>query len=140
MKLFLDTGCLVALHNKDDEHHEEAEELFKQISSGSLQVSKLYCSDYVLDESITTCYARTHSRKLAIQLGRAVIESKSIVVLKVDDGCFNQSWTIFRDKYQDLPLSFTDCTSYVLTQLHGVHNILTFDTDFDALGLNRIPK
>jgi len=140
LKLFLDTGSLVALHNKEDEHHEEASQLFEQIGSGSLKITKLYCSDYVLDESITTCYARTRSRKAAVQLGTAVLESKSIVLLRVDDKAFDQSWELFRDKYQDLALSFTDCTTYILSQLHNIPNIFSFDSDFEALGLNLFPK
>jgi len=139
LKLFLDTGALVALHNKTDEHHESAETLFRDISDGTLKITKLYCSDYVLDEALTTCYARTRSRKAAIELGKAVLESKSIAVIKLDPDAINEAWRIFSEKFLDVPLSFTDCTTYVLTQVHSIPNIFSFDTDFDVLGLNRIP-
>lgn len=78
--------------------------------------------------------------KVAVQLGTSVLESRSIVLLSLDDNSFNQSWSVFRDRYQDLPLSFIDCTSYVLLQLHNITNTFSFNKDFDALGLNRIPK
>ncbi|MGI0078483.1 MAG: type II toxin-antitoxin system VapC family toxin [Nitrososphaerales archaeon] len=140
MKLFLDTGALVALHNKADEHHVEAQNLFAEISSGKLDVTKLYCSDYVLDESITTCYARTRSRAAAIQLGEAVLKSKSIVLLSLDTNTFNDTWRIFSEKFRNVPLSFTDCSTYVLAKTHSIPTVFTFDRDFDATGLSRIPR
>ncbi|HKW05894.1 MAG TPA: PIN domain-containing protein [Nitrososphaerales archaeon] len=140
MKLFLDTGSLVALHNVDDEHHAEATAIFHEIASGRARVSKLYCSDYVLDESVATCFARTHNRRSAILLGRSILESESIVLLRIDPDAFNQSWTLFRDKFHDIPLSFTDCTTYILMKLNGIANVFSFDSDFDALGLERTPK
>jgi len=141
LKLFLDTGALVALHNKGDEHYEEARELFKEISSGSsIKITKLFCSDYVIDEAVTTCYARTRNRKAAVELGLAVIQSRSIVLLKVDGTHFNEAWRVFSERFQDVQLSFTDCTTYVLMQANNISAILSFDKDFDALGMNRIPK
>ncbi len=140
MKLFLDTGALVALHNKADDHHDEAEKLFSDIGAGRLRVTKLYTSDYILDESVTTCYGRTRSRKAAIQLGQAILQSKSIAILKIDATMINEAWKVFSEKLQDIPLSFTDCTTYVLTQTHSILSIFTFDRDFDALGLSRIPR
>ncbi len=129
----------MALHNKDDEHHLEAKSFSRDIASGRLKVAKLYCSDYVLDESITTCYARTGSRKLAIELGRAVLESKSIVMLEVSHSAFQESWRLFKEKFLNIRLSFTDCTTYILTQNNSVSSVFTFDKDFDDLGLSRVP-
>ena len=140
MKVFLDTGALVAFHNRDDEHHDAAAALFGEIARGRLKVTKLYCSDYVLDEAVTACYARTHSRKRAIELGHAVLASKSVVLLSVDHAGFEEAWRVFSQRFLDVPLSFTDCTTYVLTQAHLIPTVFTFDRDFDALGLNRIPR
>lgn len=140
MRLFLDTGAIVALHNKDDEHHAETKKLFDRIAAGELSVTKLYSSDYILDESITTCYARTANRKLATELGRALLESKSIIMLKVDQAMLEEAWRVFSQRFLDVPLSFTDCTTYALVQAHSIPHIFSFDSDFDKLGLNRVPK
>jgi predicted nucleic acid-binding protein len=138
LKLFLDTGALVARYNKDDEHHKEAVDLFSGIAEGKIGVSKLYCSDYIVDESLTTCYARTRDRKVATELGEAVLGSRSIVLLKVDELVFGAAWKMFREKYQDVRLSFTDCTTSVLLERHGIRNIFSFDRDFEILGFTRL--
>lgn len=140
MRLFLDTGAIVALHNRDDEHHTEAKELFDRIAAGELSVTKLYTSDYILDESITTCYARTANRKVATELGRALLESKSIVMLRVDETILQGAWRVFSESFLDVPLSFTDCTTYTLSQTHSIPHVFTFDSDFDKLGLHRLPE
>lgn len=97
----------------------------------------MYCSDYILDEAITTCYSRTRRRKSAVELGRTVLDSKSIVMLEVNKAVFNEAWRIFSGKFLDIPLSFTDCTTYVLMRNNSISTIFTFDKEFDGLGFNR---
>ncbi|MCL4519046.1 MAG: PIN domain-containing protein [Thaumarchaeota archaeon] len=93
----------------------------------------------MLDESITTCYSRTHNRKTAIELGHAVLTSKSIVILSVDKSIFEEAWQIFSEKFHDTALSFTDCTTYALIRAQSIQSVFSFDRDFDKLGVNRIP-
>jgi predicted nucleic acid-binding protein len=108
--------------------------------SPSIKVTKLFCSDYVVDEAVTTCYARTRSRRAAVELGGAIMQSKSIILLRVNGNQFSEAFQVFSERYQDVRLSFTDCTTYVLMQSNNITGIFSFDKDFDALGMNRIPK
>ena len=133
----------MALHNKSDDHHEEAKDIFQEIGStcsASIKVTKLFCSDYVVDEAVTTCYARTKNRKAAVELGSAVTQSKSIVLLRVGEAQFSEAFQVFSERFQDVRLSFTDCTTFVLMQTNNIAGIFSFDSDFDSLGMNRIPK
>lgn len=138
MKLFIDSGPFIARHNKDDEYHRETVEAFSKIASGELPYTKLYCSDYIVDEAVTTCRMRTHSHKAAVELGDAILTSKSIVVLKVDENTFLESWKLFKD-FKELDLSLTDCTSIRLARKQGILDIFSFDEEFDAFGFHRIP-
>lgn len=138
MRLFIDSGALVARHNRDDEHHQEAVDLFDNIASGKLPYMKMYCSDYIADEAITTCRVRTRSHRSAVELGEAILTSKSIVVLRVDEAVFQEAWDLFK-RLEDLELSFTDCTTASLARKHGILDIFTFDRAFDALGFHRVP-
>ena len=54
-----DSESFVARHNKDDEYHTETVEVFSKIASGELPYTTLYCSDYIVDEAVTTCRMRT---------------------------------------------------------------------------------
>jgi len=138
MRLFLDTSALVARHNKQDVHHDEAVSTFNEIGTKRLEVSKLYCSDFVFDESVTACRMRTKRHDLAVELGEAVLTSKSIIVLQVDAETLKEAWEIFK-RHKAIPLSFTDCTTVALARKNGIFNIFTFDEEFDAVGLHRIP-
>lgn len=138
MKLFLDSSALIALHNRDDEHHQESTQVFESIAAGRLKFSKLYCSDYIIDEAVTACRARTRSLKLAVELGDAILQSKSIITLNISKEIFMESWELFK-LYRDIPLSFTDCTTAILAKRTGISIIFTFDKDFERLGFERIP-
>ncbi|MEM3381815.1 MAG: PIN domain-containing protein [Candidatus Bathyarchaeia archaeon] len=138
MKLFIDSGPFIARHNRDDRYHKETLEIFNKIASWELPYTKLYCSDYIVDEAVTTCRMRTRSHKAAVELGEAILTSKSIVILKVDENTFTESWKLFKD-FKELDLSLTDCTSIRLAQKQGIHEIFTFDKEFDVFGLHRIP-
>lgn len=136
MRLFIDTGPLVARYNKDDIHHEEATRTFNEIFSGTTQYTKLYTSDYIVDESITACRSRTRSHKYASDLGESIIGSKSIVLLRVDQRMFSEAWELFRER-AEVDLSFTDCTSAVLAKSHGIIDVYTYDRkDFEPLGFH----
>lgn len=126
MKLFLDTGPIVAYYNKRDRDHPTALESFEKISESSTPYTKLYTSDYVLDEAITNCRARTRNHKLSVQLGTDIFSSKTIVLLKVDEDALQRSWDLYKQR-SDVEFSFTDCTIASLCKTHGINTIFTFD-------------
>ncbi|TMI67590.1 type II toxin-antitoxin system VapC family toxin [Candidatus Bathyarchaeota archaeon] len=140
MRLFIDTGPIVARHNKEDYHHNQANATLDKIASGKTSYTKLYTSDYIIDESITVCRSRTHSHAQAIDLGEAILHSKSIVLLKVEERIFSRAWELFKER-KEVELSFTDCTSATLAKTNGIIDIYTYDRhDFRALGFNTISE
>ncbi len=42
-------------------------------------------------------------------------------------------------RYRDSAISYTDCSSKVLMEHHGIATIFSFDEDFEVMGLARIP-
>jgi predicted nucleic acid-binding protein len=126
MAVFIDTGIFVALHNADDEFHLRSKELMKQALKGDF--GRIFTSDYIIDEAITTALVRTKRLDLAHDLGRFIIESPRITKLWVGEDVFQLAWkkfSIFKDK----PLSFTDCTSIAIVE----SKIMSFDSGFDGL-------
>jgi len=85
----------------------------RKIESGEAAVTRLYTSDYVIDEVVTTIFARTGSLELTKEYGQAIIESKAIERLAVDEETFLQSWEFFK-RMGNIGLSFTDSTSAIL--------------------------
>ncbi len=80
-----------------------------------------------------------NSHKLAVELGTMIFSSESIALLKVDAEVLGESWELFKQR-REIHLSFTDCTTAVLARHHGIADILTYDSDFQALGFVVLPK
>ena len=130
MAIFVDTGIFVALHNADDEFHQKSKELMKQALKGDF--GRIFTSDYVIDEAITTALVRTKKHDLAQDLGRFIIESPRITKLWVGEDSFELAWKKF-SVFKDKPLSFTDCTSLAIIEAKGIKQIMSFDGGFDGL-------
>jgi len=132
MAVFIDTGVFVALRNADDEFHASSKELMKRALLGEL--GRIYTSDYVVDEAVTTALVRTKRHDLVVDLGRYILESPRITKVRVEEDCFLKAWEKFR-AFRDKPLSFTDCTSLALIEKRGIKQIMSFDCGFDGLVL-----
>jgi hypothetical protein len=130
MTVFVDTGVFVALHNADDDFHSRSRELMKQALKGDF--GRIFTSDYVIDEAVTTALVRTRKHDLALDLGRFIIESPRITKVWVEEDSFEAAWKKF-GVFKDKPLSFTDCTSIALIELKGIKQIMSFDSGFDGL-------
>jgi uncharacterized protein len=130
MAVFVDTGIFVALHNADDDFHSRSKELMKQALKSDF--GRIFTSDYVIDEAITTALVRTKKHDLALDLGRFIIESPRITKVWVGEDSFEAAWKKF-SMFKDKPLSFTDCTSIAIIEAKGIKQIMSFDRGFDGL-------
>ncbi len=138
MKVFIDTGGFIARYHSKDEHHDNAMDYLQKIESREADVRKLYTSDYVIDETITTIFARTTSFEVAKKCGEAIITSKAVERLLINEETFRQAWEFFKAR-GDIGLSFTDATSMVLVRKKGIDAVFTFDSHFAKLGLLMVP-
>jgi predicted nucleic acid-binding protein len=133
MPIFVDTGFWIALKNKDDDFHSEAESIWKRVVSGEL--SELYTTDYILDEAIT--HARTHKNwgtwARGQEVGEMILNSDKVRVIHVEEKDCSEGWVIYQ-KYQDKELSFTDCVSMAVMDRLGVTELLGFDGGFEKVG------
>ena len=130
MAVLIDTCIFVALHNANDNHHQRSKELIKNALIGNF--GRIYTSEYIVDEAITTAMVRTKKHEIAVDLGTYIIESPRIIKLVVDQDTFKVAWAKFK-AYEDKGLSFTDCTSIALTEKYGIKQIMSFDCGFDGL-------
>ena len=68
-----DTGIFVALRNANDDFHGRSKELMKRALKS--EFGRVFTSDYIVDEAVTTALVRTKKLDLAVDLGEYVIES-----------------------------------------------------------------
>jgi len=130
MTIFIDTGIFIALRNADDEQHQRSKELMKKALKA--EYGRIYTSDYIIDEAVTTALVRTRRRDLAVDVGKYIIESPRITKLWTNREIFELAWQKF-EAFKDKPLSFTDCTTLAHMQRNQIKQILSFDSGFDGL-------
>ena len=138
MRIFIDTSAFIARYHSRDNRHDDATDYLSKIQSGEAGVTKLFTSDYVIDEVVTTIFARTGSFELTKKYGQTLIESRLIDRLRVDEETLNQSWEFFK-RMGEIGLSFTDSTSAVLMKKKEINTVFTFDEHFKKIGLNVVP-
>jgi predicted nucleic acid-binding protein len=130
MAVFIDTGIFVALRNADDELHTRSKELMKKALKA--EFGRIYTSDYVVDEAITTALVRTRRHDLATDIGKYIIESPRITKLWTTENIFENAWRKLKT-LRDKPLSFTDCITLAQAETNNIKQILSFDSGFDGL-------
>lgn len=134
MNIFVDTAGLVALADRSDNHHRRARGFLRSLD---LAKGSLVTSDYILDETITKLRF-TIGQALTLQFIQAILDSQLYTIVGVDEDVRRLAWEWFR-KYHDKPLSFTDCTSFVIMKTLKLDTAFTFDQDFSILGFNALP-
>jgi len=130
MTIFIDTGIFIALRNADDEQHQRSKELMKKALKA--EYGRIYTSDYIVDEAVTTALVRTRRHDLAVDVGKYILESPRITKLWTTREIFELAWQKFK-ALKDKPLSFTDCTTLAHIQKNQIKKILSFDSGFDGL-------
>ncbi|MDH5811928.1 MAG: type II toxin-antitoxin system VapC family toxin [Candidatus Methanomethylicaceae archaeon] len=130
MAVFIDTGVFVALRNADDENHEKSKELMRRALKA--EFGRIYTSDYVIDEALTTALVRTRRLDLAVDIGRYIMESPRITKLWTTKEVFEIAWQKFM-VLKDKTLSFTDCTTLAHMEKNGINQVLSFDSGFDGI-------
>ena len=59
-------------------------------------LGRIYTSDYIIDEAVTTALVRTKKHDIAVDLGTYIIESPRIIKLIVDQDTFKVAWAKFK--------------------------------------------
>ena len=137
MKLFIDTGPLVAGTYRTDPRHRESVDVFRRISDRTLPYRLLFTSNYVVDETLTRLlYEAGHPA--AVQGLHLLRGSTVLRIVHVTQDDEQRADEIFL-KYTDHRVSYTDCTSVAVMERLGIDTVFSFDRDFETMGRSRIP-
>lgn len=129
MRLFVDTSAWLALSDKGDQHHGDAQSRISRIKKEKIE---MITSSYVFDEAVTIIRYRV-SHATAVTFGETLMSSSIVTVADISDEDRFRAWTLFR-KYSDKTLSFTDCTSFVLMKTFELQKAFAFDDHFKQVG------
>jgi len=90
MAVFIDTSIFVALRNADDENHPRSRELMRRTLKG--EFGRIYTSDYIIEEAVTTALVRTGRHDLAADNGEYIVQWPRITKLRIAREDFDEAW------------------------------------------------
>ncbi len=125
--IFADTSFIVALLRINDEIHARALELLPKIRE------RVVISDHVLAE-LVTFLAYRDGNAVAYSCAKKLLESEILIVQVVNEDIL-PALKLVR-KYGKL--SMCDALSAVVMKNLGIGKALSFDSDFDRLGFERV--
>jgi len=130
MAVFLDTGFLLAVKNKDDKNFQTAQSWMRRFLKN--EFGEIYTSTLVFNELVTLALIRIKLPDFATNLGNYILKSKRIKLISLTDADFKNSWEIFQ-KYKNKRLSFTDSTILTHCKRLNCNFLATFDNHFKGL-------
>ena len=125
MSILVDTSFFIAYSNIRDKNYRRSREIAKDIFSG--KYGQAIVTDYIFDETITTCLYRINRILEVEKLGDYILGSE-IELFQINSELFREAWFLFK-KYH---YSFTDCVSVTFSKKYHVKYIATFDHHFDS--------
>ncbi len=128
--VFLDTGFILAVKNRDDKHHKSAQSWMQRFLKN--EFGQVLTSHYVFDELVTLALVRLEREDLAKNAGDYLLKSPRISLINVSCDDFNRACDLFQ-QYMQQGLSFTDCS--ILAQCERLHCnfVATFKAHFKGL-------
>jgi predicted nucleic acid-binding protein len=129
--IFIDTCAFLARYLVKDQHHKNALKKWSKLQKSN---SKMYTSNFVLDEMITLL-GRWVGADFAIQKAYSIYHSESFVILRPDETDEFLALGLCK-KFSDKRISFTDCISFSLMKRHKIENVFSFDRHFTDAGFS----
>lgn len=127
--IFVDTGYWIALIHPDDDLHEQALLITKQVLPAELVTTEL-----VLNE-LLNAFSRRGAifREAAVNLIDALQEDETVEIIPQDMELFNAALELYRQR-PDQAWSHTDCASFHLMRERNILEALAYDRHFEQAG------
>lgn len=130
--IFVDTSFWVALRNRADRRHADAQALLARHADAALATS-----NQVLGET-WTYLRRKAGHRSAVGFLDGVTRSPRVQVLSVEPAQEEEAWRWLR-RHDERSYSFVDATSFALMRARRIRQALAFDGDFAAAGFEELP-
>ena len=128
-RLFVDSGAWIALRSRRDQHHVEADRLFRAALSRRIQ---LFTTNLVIAETHRLTLFRAGLQPALRALER-LDASKGLTIhfATSDDHAGARRWL---QRLAPRPITYTDAVSFAVMELSRCRHVLGFDHDFAAAG------
>ena len=128
-KLFVDSGAWIALRSRRDQHHAEADRLFRGALARKIG---LLTTNLVIAEAHRVTLFRAGLQAALHALER--IDASPSVTLHcatADDHAAARRWL---ERLRPRPVTYTDAVSFAVMETNRCHHVLGFDQDFAVAG------
>lgn len=122
----VDTSAFYALADADDEHHPEAQEIYRRLRQEGFRV---FTTNFVVAETHALLLARLGPGRAREWLARLAL---AVWQVTRQDGERGKAIVL---KYTDKDFSYCDAVSFAVMEGLGVSKAFTFDTHFRQYGL-----
>lgn len=130
--IFVDSAIWDAAQNQRDENYDLARGILRDVASGSHGATVV--TDYIIDEVLTWINEKV-DHSTAVEMSERFFEGSDIELVKVDWAVIHRARELFTEGAY---LSFTDATTAIVMDAHGIEKIATFDSDFKKLGFETV--
>jgi len=132
--IYIDTGALIALSDRNDKNHKRAVLYFKTtVKRGVIFV----LGKHVVIEYIDGVAKRINKKK-AIQELNSIIGSELLLIEWENKKDWVQAIEYFK-RYKDQRIDLTDCLSFSIMERMNLNTAFTFDSDFQTHGFRMVP-
>lgn len=129
---FTDTLFIIALINRRDQYHEQADEL-----SLLYDGQPLLTTDAVLLE-VGNAMARAFKAEAA-EVIESFLTSTDVTVVRLTPELFDRAFALYKS-HQDKEWGRVDCISFIVMQDAGATDALTFDRHFAQAGFRALMR
>lgn len=130
--LFLDTGFVIALLNRKDQHHEKAKALYKDIF---LHANRACTTEAVLVE-IGNSLSANHRQKAASFISQCY-DTVGISVVNISTDLLQRAIALYSFR-KDKTWGLTDCISFIVMEEKNITAALTPDKHFEQAGFRAL--
>ncbi len=127
--IFVDSSSWIALFSRRDQHHDEADRVFRTIVASK---QRLFTTNLVLAEIHRLLLYRAGSSAAIAALEK--IEASPLVRIEFATAKNHQSATNWLKKLNKLSISYTDAISFSIMEAAGCREALSYDHHFRGAG------
>ena len=135
MKLFVDTGAMMALNALGDPYHARAVAFLRGLPAGT----RLATSNLVFAETVTLMAAR-YGQDASVRFADGFLSSRLWSVVHYADEALDRAAVATMRRFRDKALSFTDAAVIATVKAEGLDGVFGFDEDFRRCGVALYPE
>jgi uncharacterized protein len=131
--IFIDSSAWIALFSRRDQHHNEADQMFRTIVA---RRQRMVTTNLVLAEIHRLLLHKAGIQAAAAALTR--IEASPLVGIEFADSTHHQAALAWIGKLKEYPISYTDAVSFSAMEETGCREALSYDHHFIIAGFKTL--